>query len=105
MPIPALIIPLMDEKALRLLWDDDHISTYPFPYLRGWCPCASCQGHSGERQFIRVENPQLETISPVGNYALNLRWSDGHDTGIYTFEFLRTLSDRFAELNENSAER
>jgi DUF971 family protein len=105
MPIPTLIIPLMDEKALRILWDDDHISTYPFSYLRGWCPCAACQGHDGERHFIRVENPQLETIGPVGNYALNFRWSDGHDTGIYTFEFLRTLSDQFTELNENSAER
>jgi DUF971 family protein len=105
MPIPALIIPLMDEKALRLLWDDDHISTYPFPYLRGWCPCAGCQGHDGGRQFIKVENPQLDTIKPVGNYALNLGWSDGHDTGIYSFEYLRTLSDQVAEFNAAGAER
>jgi DUF971 family protein len=103
MPIPALIIPLMDETALRILWDDDQISTYPFSYLRGWCPCASCQGHGGEHHFIKVENPQLESISPVGNYALNLRWGDGHDTGIYSFEYLRTLSEQFAELNENGA--
>lgn len=105
MPIPALIIPLMDETALRILWDDDQISTYPFSYLRGWCPCAGCQGHSGDRQFIKVENPQLATIKPVGNYALNLGWHDGHDTGIYTFEFLRTLSEEVAAFNAAAAER
>jgi DUF971 family protein len=38
-----------------------------------------------------VEDPQLVSVSQVGNYALNLVWKDGHQTGIYTFEFLRSL--------------
>jgi DUF971 family protein len=93
----------MEEKFLRILWNDDQIDDYPFTYLRGWCPCAACQGHGGERHFIAVENPQLENISMVGHYALNPRWSDGHETGIYTFEYLRSLGDQLkSESAKNS---
>lgn len=91
MPRPALVTPMGEEELLCILWDDDHLSDYPFRYLRGWCPCAVCQGHGGERHFVPVENPQLVSLSTVGNYALNPAWSDGHDTGIYTFEYLRRL--------------
>jgi len=91
MPRPALVVPIEEEGLLRILWDDDHLSDYPVAYLRGWCPCAVCQGHGGERRFVHVENPQLVSIGTVGNYALNLAWSDGHQTGIYTFEYLRSL--------------
>lgn len=104
MPNPILVTPILEENLLRILWDDDDLSDYPFAYLRGWCPCAVCQGHGGERNFIRVENPQLVSVGLVGNYALNPRWSDGHETGIYTFEYLRSLSERLASQNENSTE-
>jgi len=91
MPRPALVTPVREEQLLRVLWDDDHLSDYPFTYLRGWCPCAVCQGHGGERHFVEVANPQLVGLSTVGNYALNPTWNDGHETGIYTFEYLRRL--------------
>ncbi len=91
MPNLALVNHIEEEKLVRVLWDDDHLSDYPLGYLRGWCPCAVCQGHEGERRFLHVEDPQLVSVSQVGNYALNLVWKDGHQTGIYTFEFLRSL--------------
>ena len=103
MPHPALIIPIMEEKSLRILWDDDLLSEYTFTYLRGWCPCAVCQGHGGSRNFIPVDNPQLESISAVGNYAISPRWVDGHETGIYTFEYLRTLSEQYATFSQEQA--
>jgi len=102
MPNPILVTPVEEEKLLRILWDDDQLSDYPFVYLRGWCPCAVCQGHGGERHFIQVENPQLVSIGMVGNYALNPRWSDGHETGIYTFAYLRELNERRESQSENS---
>jgi DUF971 family protein len=105
MPSPILVTPILEENLLRVLWDDDYLSDYPFTYLRGWCPCAVCQGHGGERHFIRVENPQLVSIGLVGNYALNPRWGDGHETGIYTFEYLRSLSERLESQDEDSTER
>jgi len=101
MPSPRLIVPIDEESLLRILWDDDYLSDYPLAYLRGWCPCAACQGHSGERHFIKVDDPRLTSLGMVGNYALNARWADGHDTGIYSFEYLRDLSVQLE--NENAA--
>ena len=43
--------PIPEDEILRVLWDDDAMSDYPFAYLRGWCPCAVCQGHGGERRL------------------------------------------------------
>jgi len=101
MPIPRLIVPIEEDSLLRILWDDDYLSDYPLEYLRGWCPCAACQGHSGERHFIKADDPRLASLGMVGNYALNARWTDGHDTGIYSFEYLRDLSAQLE--NENAA--
>jgi DUF971 family protein len=100
---PVLVTPIPEEKLLRILWDDDELSDYPFAYLRGWCPCAVCQGHGGERRFLHVENSQLVSVERTGNYALNLRWQDGHDTGIYTFEYLRNLSEERASDSADAA--
>jgi DUF971 family protein len=93
MAVPRLVIPIEEDNLLRILWDDDYLSHYPFEYLRGWCPCASCQGHGAERHFVEVNDPKLSSINLVGNYALNPHWADGHETGIYTFEYLRSLSE------------
>lgn len=101
MPIPRLIVPIEEDSLLRILWDDDYLSDYPFVYLRGWCPCAACQGHGAERHFIKIEAPRLTSLSMVGNYALNPRWDDGHETGIYSFEYLRDLSVQLE--SENAA--
>jgi DUF971 family protein len=95
MPTPRLIVPIEEDSVVRILWNDDQLSHYPFEYLRGWCPCAACQGHGAERHFVEVNNPQLASVAMVGNYALNPKWTDGHETGIYSFEYLRELSERF----------
>lgn len=97
MPTPVLLTPIPEERILRVLWDDDAMCDYPFSYLRGWCPCAVCQGHGGERRFVEVEDPQLVSIDMVGNYAVNPTWADGHETGIYTFEYLRSLGDELPD--------
>ena len=47
MPTPLLLTPIPEDRLLRVLWDDDTLNDYPFAYLRGWCPCAVCQGHGG----------------------------------------------------------
>jgi len=84
---------LPDGRHLRLAWSDGHAADYAHEYLRGWCPCAACQGHSGMK--IRFHPPAQPVtpgkIQPVGNYAISISWSDGHSTGIYRFDFLRQL--------------
>jgi DUF971 family protein len=81
-------------RTLTITWGDGHISRYPFWFLRGFCPCAVCQGHGGGLQFVGEAEgvgPDLATIDDVGHYAMNLTWSDGHKTGIYTLDALRNL--------------
>lgn len=91
-PLPVVVEVQGPQARLRVSWDDGHESRYPLWYLRGFCPCAHCQGHGqGTWTFVPVENPQISTIDEVGNYALSIGFSDGHDTGIYAFEILREL--------------
>ncbi|MBI3318535.1 MAG: DUF971 domain-containing protein [Candidatus Omnitrophica bacterium] len=75
------------ENSLKILWADGHESLYTWGALRAACPCAACLP-SGE-----AVGPEVRPLSiqPVGRYALNIRWSDGHTTGIFSYEFLRSL--------------
>ena len=84
---------LPETNALRLTWSDGHSAEYPYDYLRGWCPCAACQGHSNLKIHFRPAGVPVSagSIQPVGNYAISIAWSDGHGTGIYRYGFLRDL--------------
>ncbi len=76
-------------------WNDGHLSSYPSWYLRENCMCAACvEEFTGRRKIVHGSIPstvERVSVSPVGNYALQFGWSDGHNTGIYTFEYLRQL--------------
>ncbi len=81
-------------RTVTITWADGHISRYPNWYLRGFCPCAVCQGHGGALQFhggATGDGPDLKTMDEVGHYAINMTWSDGHKTGIYTLDALRNM--------------
>jgi DUF971 family protein len=80
-------------RELTIQWADGGSHVYPHRILRGFCPCAHCQGHSGRIVFLEPGDLELRELGPVGNYALALRWGDGHDGGIYSFELLRRLGD------------
>lgn len=98
-PEPADVA--IDEAArkVRIRWSDGQVTTYSFRGLRGWCPCASCQGHSSQTKFIATENPRPTGSEGVGRYALRFLWADGHSTGMYSYEWLREIAD-FAECRE-----
>jgi DUF971 family protein len=83
-------------KIFEITWADGETSVLPHEILRGYCPCATCQGHSGTIKYVPGGNLELRTIERVGNYALSLGWGDGHDSGIYTFDYLRKLGERLA---------
>jgi DUF971 family protein len=68
--------------------------------VRGYCPCANCQGHGGPVEFQPGRDSDLQDIREVGNYALCFVWADGHDSGIYSFEYLRSLSDLYQEYGD-----
>lgn len=93
-PYPVEVRRLPEDGILRVTWSDDHVSEYPYERLRGYCPCAGCQGHhvvTVDYRPPRDPDVRPDQIEPVGNYALSFHWSDGHATGIYRFDFLRAL--------------
>ncbi len=89
--LPTEINHVRSRGVVRITWDDGHVGEYEQEYLRGYCPCAMCQGHGAELRFIPVPGAVLTGMRGVGNYAVELNWQDGHSTGIYSFEFLRSL--------------
>lgn len=80
-------------KVLEMTWGDGHKHAYPHSILRGYCPCAGCQGHSGTIRYQAGHNLELRNIERVGNYALSFEWGDGHSSGIYSFRYLRALGE------------
>lgn len=89
-------------EGVRIEWRDGHRSHYAFPYLRQRCPCATCrerraQGASPVQSKVKSDLPMFEEparavqAEPVGNYAVRFSFSDGHATGIYSFEYLRDI--------------
>lgn len=77
--------------TMEITWADGHVGILPNRILRGYCPCAACQGHGGNIQWIDGGNEELRDIEQVGNYALQFTWGDRHSSGIYTFRYLRAL--------------
>ena len=85
----------VEDAELRIVWDDGHETALDFPLLRRQCPCAVCKDEwTGEALLDPASVPETVAATradTVGNYALSFTFSDGHGTGIYTFEMLRKL--------------
>jgi DUF971 family protein len=85
------------EAGLRVTWGDGRECLYAAPALRRACPCAQCVNEfTGERVLKPEAVPDgltIENLELVGRYALTFRWSDGHETGIYSFRYLRQLCE------------
>jgi DUF971 family protein len=83
------------EERIVIRWQDGHTSTFGARLLRGRCPCAQCVSEATGQRLVSEEHiPPGVTIAAartVGNYALHFSFSDGHTTGIYSFEYLRRI--------------
>ena len=84
-----------NQHDVKIVWQDGHVSVYPARALRLACPCAGCVDEmTGAIRVIATSVPQDVhplKIDVVGRYAISITWSDGHTTGIYSFERLRAL--------------
>jgi DUF971 family protein len=80
---------------IGIVWDDGHESYFGGHDLRCACTCASCVDEMSGQKVLRDDrvpaDVSAQEIHPVGNYAISILWSDGHDTGIYSFEKLRRI--------------
>lgn len=83
------------ERVLEIKWADDHIARYATKHLRVNCACAGCVDEmTGVRTLDPATIPEdidIAAMDAVGNYAVRFRWSDGHDTGIYSWDHLLNL--------------
>lgn len=91
---------LLDETHLLIQWSDGHSRRYSFRELRNNCPCATCrEKRKSPAPLLPVltaeEAAPLKILGmkPVGNYAYSINFSDGHDTGIYSFSTLLELGE------------
>jgi len=84
-----------ENHRLLIDWNDGHRSIYDPLHLRMACPCAQCVDEITGARIIRPENIPThlkpQELRPVGRYGVSFLWSDGHGTGIYTFDRLREL--------------
>ncbi|MEX0677160.1 MAG: DUF971 domain-containing protein [Pirellulales bacterium] len=101
---------IRDGSKLAIAWNDGQQREITFGELRKSCPCATCReknarpaepsGGLGGLQVLSLAEARPLTIlgmRPVGNYAYSIAFSDGHDTGIFTLELLRSLGTAVAE--------
>jgi DUF971 family protein len=86
------------EAGLRITWADGQVCLYQAPALRRACPCAQCVNEWTGQRVLKPEavsdEIQIGDIAIVGRYALNFVWSDRHETGIYSFRYLRELCEQ-----------
>lgn len=86
-----------DARTLSIRWGDEHQSLIDVRALRLACACAHCVDEwSGEALLAPDSVPNdvaPQSLQSVGRYAIQIRWSDGHDTGIYPFERIRALAE------------
>lgn len=92
--------------GVDITWADGHSSHYDFVYLRDNCPCALCDDDRKKKAALAGSGgtgpataalpmfkpkARAESAAPVGNYAIQIYFTDGHSTGIYSYEYLRTI--------------
>jgi DUF971 family protein len=94
---------LTEGKGLEVVWKDGHESAWTFAWLRNACPCATCveereqqglkpgQAKQKAAQLLPMYTPppKPSSVLPVGRYALQFHWLDGHSSGIYSWDYLR----------------
>jgi DUF971 family protein len=97
-------IAISKSKGIKIDWKDGHRSEYGLQHLRDECPCAECTGAHGTPARPKSAEPvqsgpfqmykpalKMLAVEPVGNYAIRIDWSDGHKTGIYSYEHFRRI--------------
>jgi DUF971 family protein len=94
---PTNVVADRRHRVLVIKWNDGRECRYSFAGLRAICPCVLCQGGHANMgrpadklllQRAQDDALNLEAVTPVGSYAVQFVWNDGHDSGIYGWEYL-----------------
>lgn len=86
------------DQILEVAWPDGRVDRFPYRFLRSECPCATCRDEWSGARIIHIddvrEDLKLEGMESVGSYAIRPAWSDGHTSGIFTWETLHELASQ-----------
>lgn len=95
-PRPTEIKLHQKSRLLEIAFDDGSRFSLPCEYLRVFSPSAEVRGHGPGQEVLQVgkRDVEIKEIEPVGNYAVKLVFSDGHDTGLYSWEYLHELGEK-----------
>jgi len=99
-PIPTEIKLHQISRKLEIAFDNGTRFELPYEFLRVYSPSAEVRGHGPGQEVLQVgkKNIEIKGIEPVGSYAVQLTFSDGHDTGLYSWDYLYELGEDHAEL-------
>jgi DUF971 family protein len=99
-PIPSEIKLHQKSRLLELSYENGEHYTLDFEYLRVFTPSAEARGHGPGQETLQTgkRNVNVERIEPVGSYAVRLVFSDGHDSGLYSWDLLHNLGKHHDEL-------
>ncbi len=103
MATPVEITLHQQSRQLEIAFDDGMRYRLPFEFLRVYSPSAEVRGHGKGQEVLQVgkQNVNLIEVAPVGSYALKLTFDDGHDSGLYTWDYLHELGkDQDAKWND-----
>jgi DUF971 family protein len=99
-PQPTSIIVHQQSRVLEIGFADGQQFRIPFELMRVYSPSAEVQGHGPGQEVLQTGKREVDIVSlaPVGNYAVQPTFSDGHDTGIFSWDYLYHLGSQHAEL-------
>jgi len=99
-PTPTEIKLHQISRKLEIAFDNGTRFELPYEFLRVYSPSAEVRGHGPGQEVLQVgkKNIEIKGIEPVGSYAVQLTFSDGHDTGLYSWDYLYELGEDHAEL-------
>ena len=106
-PLPTRIVVHQQSRALEIEYSDGKLFRLPFEMLRVYSPSAEVRGHGAGQEVLQVGKRDVDVsqFDPVGHYALLPRFSDGHDTGIFSWDYLYWLGANQAELWQQYLDR
>jgi len=86
-------------RILEISFEDDSSFKLPVEYLRVYSPSAEVQGHGPGQEVLQIgkEDVNIDSIEPIGHYAVKLAFDDNHDSGIYSWDYLYELGVTYAE--------
>ncbi|MFM2408654.1 MAG: hypothetical protein RL358_1396 [Pseudomonadota bacterium] len=98
--IPTTITLHQKSRELEIAFDDGAHYRLPYEFLRVNSPSAEVRGHGPGQETLQVgkQNVLIKELAPVGQYALKISFDDGHDSGLYTWEYLNNLGKHQAAL-------